>query len=330
MGIVSASARLGLTVVHRCPAARSSRRDAGWATLIMPLLAAAVVSLVVLGGCTGGGEPQASPDDQAERLQVGMASTDLAIGDNRVAFGLLRLGSGPVRDAEVRVETFLIRDGVPDGPRATADAEFREWPGGTAGVYVANIGFDQPGEWGLRMRANLAGAEALEGSTRVTVKQVSSTPPVGAFAPRSVNRTVTNVERLTDLTTDTDPDPDLYRQTVAEALEQKTPLLVSFATPAYCRTATCGPQLSVIKSLKSEFDNRINVLHVEVYDNPPEIREQGIDVARLAPAIAEWGLPSEPWTFVVDSDGVVNAKFEGFVGAEELREAIETMLADGP
>ena len=114
--------------------------------------------------------------------------------------------------------------------------------------------------------------------------------------------------------------------TVAEALDAGDPMLVSFATPAYCQTATCGPQVDVLKQMKDRYGGRINVIHVEVYDNPPEIRDAGIEAGRLTPVMAEWGLPSEPWTFVVDGEGIVRAKYEGFVGADELTTAIDETL----
>ena len=42
----------------------------------------------------------------------------------------------------------------------------------------------------------------------------------------------------------------------------------------------------------------------------------------LAPAVAEWGLPTEPWVFVVGADGVILGRFEGLVTREELRELL--------
>ena len=35
-------------------------------------------------------------------------------------------------------------------------------------------------------------------------------------------------------------------------------------------------------------------------------------------AVNEWGLPTEPYTFVVDGNGKVSAKFEGISAADEL------------
>ena len=42
-----------------------------------------------------------------------------------------------------------------------------------------------------------------------------------------------------------------------------------------------------------------------------------------------WGLPSEPWVFLVDASGRLTAKFEGIVTFEELDEAIKATLGQG-
>ena len=114
--------------------------------------------------------------------------------------------------------------------------------------------------------------------------------------------------------------------TIAEALREDTPLLVTFATPAYCQSATCGPQVDVVKELKERHGAQMNFIHIEVYDNPREIRESGIEASRISPTMDEWNLTTEPWTFVMDRQGMVRAKFEGFVGAEELEEAIDQVV----
>jgi hypothetical protein len=46
------------------------------------------------------------------------------------------------------------------------------------------------------------------------------------------------------------------------------------------------------------------------------------------PAVAEWGLVSEPWLFVVGADGRLVDKFEGSITVEEVRPAIERAIAD--
>ena len=218
--------------------------------------------------------PPSLPAGMPEPITVALASTDIAVGDNRVVFGLIRQGKGPMRDAEVNVETFLLKASGPDGPRQVVPAAFQVWPGGSGGVYIANLAFDETGEWGLGFRLKHPDGSESQAGTRVQVKETSATPALGSAAPRSQNKTSRDVDKLDELTTDTDPDPDLYAKTIAEALDEGKPLVVSFATPAYCRTATCGPQLDTLKHLKTTHSGRVNFIHVEVYDNPPEIRDQ--------------------------------------------------------
>ncbi|HCH07682.1 MAG TPA: hypothetical protein DEW32_00585 [Dehalococcoidia bacterium] len=157
------------------------------------------------------------------------------------------------------------------------------------------------------------------------VQEQSLTPAIGASAIRSENKTLKDVSDLEQLTTDTDPDPSMYSITIAEALDQNKPLLVTFSTPAYCQSATCGPQLGVVKDLKSSHSSDMNFLHIEVYDNPDEIQGD-LTRGKISPTLTEWGLRTEPWTFVVDAEGLVQAKFEGFVGPEDLEPAIQAVL----
>ena len=113
--------------------------------------------------------------------------------------------------------------------------------------------------------------------------------------------------------------------TIAEAIGTGKPLMVVFSTPAFCETATCGPQLEVVEELKDRYKDRTNFIHVEVYDNPAEIQGD-LSKGRISPILTEWNLPSEPWTFVVDSGGLVSAKFEGFAPKEELEPALVSVL----
>jgi hypothetical protein len=42
--------------------------------------------------------------------------------------------------------------------------------------------------------------------------------------------------------------------------------------------------------------------------------------------VQQWGLPSEPWVFVVGADGKIRSKFEGAVGLDELEQAARAAL----
>ena len=63
---------------------------------------------------------------------------------------------------------------------------------------------------------------------------------------------------------------------------------------------------------------------MEVY--PGEI-EGDFSKASLSPAFVEWRLEAEPFTFVVDTSGVLVAKFEGFVTEEELESALVSTIS---
>ena len=290
---------------------------------------ALALAVIVALACGGGGDaaPSAPPADGApDVLQILMASTDLSVGENRVAFGLLRPGEGALKNADVELQTFFLADGERTDPIQTLSPEFRPWPGGAGGAYIASAVFDRPGEWGLRAEARAADGSSLLAGSRVDVAETSATPAIGAPAPRSANKTAAGASSLAQITSDTAPDADLYRKTIADALDEARPLLVAFATPAYCRTATCGPQLDAVKSLKNRHAERVSFIHVEIYDNPDEIRQNGISAARTSPIVEEWGLPSEPWTFVIDANGAIAAKFEGFADEDELDAAIGEVL----
>ncbi len=292
-----------------------------------PLPVAFAVAFAVIIACSGDSTPTPAPESETPAAtRITLASTDLAVGENRVVFALIRPGTGSIKDAQVDVQTFFLSGSTPNQAVQTASAAFQTWPGGTSGVYRTKLDFDRAGEWGLGVVATLPDGSSMNVGAKIEVKQTSSTPAIGSPAPRSESKSASDADMLTDISTDPSPDPDLYRITISEALDDPEPLLVTFATPAYCRTATCGPQMNIVKELKDKYADRMNFIHVEVYDNPAEIREQGLAAARTVPALAEWGLPSEPWTFVVDDGGIVHAKYEGFVNSDELEIAISEVL----
>ena len=237
-------------------------------------------------------------------------------------FGVIDADAGPVRDADVQVSTFfLTATGGQEGPIETVDAVFHAWPVTPRGVFTAQLEFDRAGEWGIGAVVTASDGTERKASARVRVKDTSATPAIGTLAQPSVSKTLADVDGFEQITTDYEPDADLYGMTIADALDDGKPLLVVFSTPAYCQTATCGPQLAVIKELKAEYAGKMNFIHIEVYDNPHEI-EGDLSNAVISPTAEEWGLPSEPWTFIVDGKGVIRAKFEAFTTREELEGAI--------
>ena len=219
----------------------------------------------------------------------------------------------------------MFIESTPYEVRAQANASFVTWPTGRAGVYVLDgVDLDKAGRWGLVVEVETEDGSIAVGQLGFDVKLTSSSPAIGSLAPRSLNKTGDGTD-LKEITTSPDPDPDLYRMTVADAIDEGRPAVVTFATPAFCSTATCGPQVEVVSALKERHAERASFIHVEVYDNPVEMRAD-FSKGRISPVLEEWGLISEPYTFILDGEGVIRWKFEGFVTEDELEAALEEVL----
>ncbi len=258
-------------------------------------------------------------------VRLGLATVDLGVGPNRFAFGIIGPDSRPIRVPTARA-TFMYIDSTPYQVRAQAEASFVTWPAGRAGVYVVNdVELDKAGRWGLVVEVETEDGLTRIGQLGFDVGVASSSPAIGSLAPRSLNKTANGVDDLGEISTSPEPDPDLYRVTIAEAIAAGAPTVVTFATPAFCRTSTCGPQVEVVSALEDKRSDEASFIHVEVYDNPLEMGGD-LSKGRISPILEEWGLISEPYTFILDGEGVIRSKFEGFVTERELEAALEEVL----
>lgn len=282
----------------------------------------------------------AQSDPDARWLPI-LATQDLAVGVKRIAFSLDGL-VGNDEPPTVRVSLFAL-DEDRDAPRSVQYARFisydpevkiaahghanasvsdRSLPIGR-GVYVVPVQLTSAGLWGLRLDMS---SDDREESVRLrfSVRERQAAPRVGERASSIDSRTRDDVSALSELTSDPDPEPGLYAISIAEALAEDRPLVIAFATPAFCHSRTCAPVLEAVKAVWREFASDLNGIHVEVFQNPD-------DPSRLveAEAFVAWRLPSEPWVFVIDSDGIIRYAFEGAVTEAELRSAVEWVVQDG-
>jgi hypothetical protein len=290
------------------------------------------VSGEVSAGVTAVPTPGPTEVSQAAHLQavqLVIVVTDLAVGPgNRLAFALISQ-DGPIKVPTASVQLVFLGGG--GGAGATQfTAVFRPWPVGPGGVYAAVVDFEHAGTYGMEVNIFLPGGVIGVGKIELAVATASAAPALGERPPASRNKTSadfedpTDPEELATITSSEVPDPDLYRMTVAEGLDSGLPSVISFASPAFCQTATCGPQVDVISAVKAGFEGAVNFIHIEVYDSPDELTD--LSRARLVPQMEEWGLLSEPFTFILNAEGKVAVKFEGFVNEAELAEALQGVL----
>ena len=269
----------------------------------------------------------------SDELEATLATPDVAVtGPQRIAV-VLSDGRGIIRFPIVRIESYRYPDGFQNresrqGPVEAAQAVFNEFPFATRGIHVTELRFDTPGDWSIVATVPKPDGTFTTAEILFEVGEKTVSIDRGQPAPPSVNRTLSDVNGVQELTTGSFNDPDLYRLTIADALEVDRPLVITFASPAFCTNAVCGPQVEVLSEAREEFGDRADFIHVDLFENPREIQGD-LSKAIETPLLDEWGLVSQEWTYVVGGDGLVSARFENFVGISELTSAIDAALDQG-
>lgn len=253
-------------------------------------------------------------------LQAVLATSELVVGPNRVALGLLE-NNAPIKDAAATQMT--VRYFKLNGDQATqVGQEQARYYGeglGERGTFIVHPSFDAPGTWGLEVEARRPGQQPVASRLSVQVSDRSSAPVIGQAAPRTKTPTAADVSDLTLISSDAEPDPRLHQLSVDQAVASGKPSVILFATPGFCQTAVCGPGVDVLSRLADTFGDQINPVHVEVYQLP-------YDNGRMVPAMSAWGLRTEPWLFLVDSSGTIAGRFEGGITFEELEPEVAKLV----
>ncbi len=311
------------------------------------VIALALGVAILLAGCGGGSDqeseerpapaasefPAANGRSLAEiaqlpeaKLVVAPAGQVFDVGPNRFAFGVFTPGGELVDDADIALYFAAGPDAPARGPfPARVDSlqtppAFRakttvDDPSAATSVYVVpRAKVESPGE--LQMLAVVRRGDKLE-ATRLpsaVVGRFDSVPDVGDRAPRIHTPTADEVGQLTEI--DTRIPPDSMHGTDFADVVGKEPVVLVFATPQFCQSRVCGPTVDIVEEVKAKIGDRATFIHMEVFnDNDPS--------KGLRPQLKAFNLPTEPWAFVVDRDGLIAARLEGAFGAEELTQAIE-------
>ena len=236
-----------------------------------------------------------------EDVAIVPGTSDYAPGANRVSFLVVDKQSRLVEGASARV---WVARGLQQKPflRTTARSEPIGVPGGDAAdvsrLYVTSLDLPSAGKYWMLAEPVGAGRR-IQALGNVVVQKRSEAPGVGDRAIATDSPTLAstggNLERLT---TSTRPDRALYEISVADALAAHVPFVVSFATPQFCQTRTCGPVVDVVSSVRKRLaGSPVRFIHVEIYeDNDPA---KGTNRW-----VNDWRLPTEPFTFVVDGRGI--------------------------
>lgn len=324
------------------------------AARLLPFVAAGLL----FAACSGSSDPPAggagpavlataTRDPAAPPFSAVIATSELVVGQNRFALGILdEAKNRPIPDAQVRMRFVKLTSGNQGTVKAEADGRFiapardagitgviphRHADGSNhlhdnaeadVGVYIAPAVFDEPGRWAVQ--AVFRTADGREGSVALPFEVLAqaTSPAVGSAAPRTRNLTWQDVADKADkglVDTSEKPAPLLHETTVADAIAAGKPALVAFVTPGYCSSRICGPSLEIVKKLVPAYGEKAALIHIEVFKDP---------VKRVpSDAFAEWQLRTEPYFFIIDRQGKIAAKFEGPVSLAELDEAMKQVTS---
>ncbi len=253
----------------------------------------------------------------------------LRVGTNRFGFALFTVDHKQATTAEVALYTVDTHGQNLAGPYPAhlesldvapqyQSQTVAQDPTAAHSVYVAEVPFARPGKQNI-LAVERVGGQLEWGSGVGPNVGLPGPPDVGQQAIAIHTPTVAQVGRANIATIDTrqPPAPDLQAVDFASVLRRK-PVVLVFATPQLCASRVCGPVTDIEEQVKSEIGDRVAFIHMEIY-NGNQVNKG------FRPQVAAWRLPTEPWAFVIGSDGTISARFEGAFSVAELRAAARSV-----
>jgi len=322
---------------------------------IVPAALAVVAGAVLLGACGGDESPEETGDAPVDAPAAGtfpkpqgtlddliseigptneiVASQSGAVfepGDKRFGFGLFDVGGTQITDADVAIYAAEGASGEAIGPFPARIENLQTEPEFVAEttaeddakvVYVADVPFDEPGEWRLAAVVNGPdGPVAAPMNSSVMIKEQTEIPDLDEPAPEMHTPTLAEVGGDVESIDTRQPPSSMHGDDLADVLGEK-PVVLLFATPALCLSRVCGPVVDVAEQVKAEYGDEVAFIHQEIYvDNEPGPQN-------LRPQVKEYGLFTEPWLFVIDRSGDVATRIEGAFSVSELEDALDPLVS---
>jgi hypothetical protein len=261
-----------------------------------------------------------------------IVSAEVGIGSNRVLITLQDRAGRMLAAPDLKVdERFYDLGASTSTPVSQVAGTFRWLIPDSRAIYTATATFKRAGDWGLEVTGHLAGTADRTARVLFSVRATTQTPAIGADAPPSDTLTATDPAALAAISTDQHPDPRFYTLSVKDAIAAGKPFVLVFATPLFCTSGTCGPALDLVKQVAPKYIDRVNFIHVEPYvlqvtDGHTQPALDALGHPQPVRAVVDWGLPTEPYVFVVDAHGKVAAKFEGEAYPDELSSTLDSVL----
>ncbi|HEY7477839.1 MAG TPA: hypothetical protein VIB62_06335 [Actinomycetota bacterium] len=271
--------------------------------------------------------------DAPQRVQVGVFASD----EDQ---GILLLTSGSI---EARLTPFEDGPGTPvEGTADYVPAPFTDGsaddpltltaPSQARGVYqLTDVTFDAAGIWQADISFELEG-RPIELTTQFQVLERPHLPAPGDPALRTDSLTMDSdvPPAAIDSRAVTDgqvPDPELHAESIAQAIRRGQPIVALFATPVYCTSQFCGPDVEWLAELASQRPDDAAYIHVEIWaDHTTE--SQTLNQAAVDWLYRDDNL-TEPWLFVIDADGTIVDRWAPLFDPAEVEAALDA-VTQGP
>lgn len=289
----------------------------------------ALLSAVLLLAACGSQPAPTSAPEPAAFVPV-IVSQEQVVGPNRFLFSLLDAKTNaPAATPDRATSVALIAPGERT-PEASIHGHFLWAVTDVAGLYRADVSFPVAGAWQAVVTSAVPSGTPESATLSFDVVDHGSTLRPGTAAPSVDTPTAASVgDDLRRISTDSSPEPRFYEHSIADLLAASTPFVVVFATPAFCRTATCGPTLDHVKRVVARQPD-VPVVNVEPYqlqfvDNRLQPILDTYVQLQPVPAVSAFGLLTEPAIFAIDRDGIVRAYLDGPFDDAELDSAIDAI-----
>ena len=186
--------------------------------------------------------------------------------------------------------------------------------------WVADVELPKRGRYVLTALASVDGELQSTSQIEMRAGGRGGPPDVGDRAIKVDTDTVEDAGGdLSTIDTRIPPLADLHEKSLSEVLG-KEPVVLAFATPQLCQTRVCGPVVDVVAEVKAATEGDVTFIHQEIY------KDNDINKG-FRPQVGQWGLPTEPWIFLIDRDGRIVDRFEGAVSVAELQRAVDAKLS---
>ena len=193
-------------------------------------------------------------------------------------------------------------------------------------VYTALMDFPTGGSWGARFILKGGGESIKPFLLTFLVQDENLISSSGSSIPESRQQIVSDSISIATLSSANPPNPEMHNITIADALSDSKPMVISFITPSFCQSKLCGPVLEeAVNPNFLRYRESVTFIHIEPYDIATLQSGSGF---QLVDTMAEWNLKTEPWIFVIGSDGKVIVGLEGITNEAELARYIDQALAN--